>query len=334
MRLFLIRLVYFFGLFWAVNLLLLYVLPYAYGNKLYLDKVQNCSSKNVNTVFFGSSRLYRHAAPKIIDSILKEKNIISYNLATRGCYNSQTYYLYENFLENETNSKIKYALVELQPIGQIPSTSSNLNESNYFLSLGNYKYYSQYVTNSGKSTSDKKRYITNATKAGLNRIFSLKKIKYYIQRMSKNSSNRILDQNGFLSVSSEKFTGEFKTRFENFLKDTTSLNSRILAAKRSSNNITHYNIAHLKRAKYLIEKSERLGIELIFVIPPRLPDYKEIWSVADRLPQENIIDLSSPDLFPELYNSKYSFDIGHFNKEGASVFSTILAKKLASRLNN
>ena len=85
----------------ALHFSIEFFLPYYYGNELFAKKLAyyNKHQENYNTVIFGSSRMYRQVIPDLLDSILIQDNISSFNFASQACFNPESYYLYENFIE-------------------------------------------------------------------------------------------------------------------------------------------------------------------------------------------------------------------------------------------
>ncbi|MGZ4035075.1 MAG: hypothetical protein ACXVP4_09455, partial [Bacteroidia bacterium] len=84
---------------------------------------------------------------------------------------------------------------------------------------------------------------------------------------------------------------EFRYRLTSFLKDTTILKERINMSKvafSEKNTGVYLNKYHLNYLKRMIEKSEAKGIQLFFIIPPRLTlkDYQELLSLAKALPEK------------------------------------------------
>jgi hypothetical protein len=50
----------------------------------------------------------------------------------------------------------------------------------------------------------------------------------------------------------------------------------------------------------------------------------------EQLPCEHIVTAANPFKYPKLYDVDYSFDVGHFNTRGASLFTQYLAGELQS----
>ncbi len=76
----------------------------------------------------------------------------------------------------------------------------------------------------------------------------------------------------------------------------------------------------------LNEDLKKEGIELIIFLPPiNRGDLDLSFLEKNNIP---ILDFYDPHLYPEFYQSKNLFDIGHLNKKGAELLSEKFAKQL------
>ena len=114
------------------------------------------------------------------------------------------------------------------------------------------------------------------------------------------------------------------------LKDTTVLNDRVNRRMFTENKYVYskyFNKAHFEKINKLINLAHEKGIELFFIIPPRLKRYEELFALKSALGDNKVIDLSSVQEYPALYKPENSFDIGHLNRKGAVLFSEYMAIK-------
>lgn len=120
-----------------------------------------------------------------------------------------------------------------------------------------------------------------------------------------------------------------------FLKDTAALEKRRSIADQAflENSHQRFNTEHLKMLLKLIDRSNRKGVHLIFLMPPRLQRYEELLALKEELPSENVVEVANPNKYPMLYQVKYSFDVGHLNTKGAQFFSIYLARELEAIRN-
>jgi hypothetical protein len=311
----------------------LYLSPY-YGNKYYLGKYKyfKKNQDKFNTVILGSSRLYRHLNPKILDGLLQEYRISSFNLAAPSTFNPEVYYLYEKLLETIETNSLKYAFIELGPLSNIASKNLYTNRNYYWHNLKYLNFSINYILASNikplkRKTILIKRYITSYF---ANTIFGFKELA-----CNKSIDNLLFigkNRDGFYSLNDEMIdrggNNKFRKRITSFLKDPTIIKKRTLIANKAfalKTNKKFINEVHLIKILNLIVKSKQKGIYLIFIIPPKMAHYNKLLALKTVLPNNHIIEIANPVKYPELYQASFSFDIGHLNKKGANVFTKHIA---------
>ena len=84
----------------------------------------------------------------------------------------------------------------------------------------------------------------------------------------------------------------------------------------------------------LIILSEEQDIQVIFILPPRLGTrYQDMLPAFTQLPETNKMELADPQEFPSLYTLKNSYDVGHLNERGATIYTKNLARLFKRLLN-
>jgi len=105
-------------------------------------------------------------------------------------------------------------------------------------------------------------------------------------------------------------------------KDEKFIPRKVKIYEKAASN-ENYNEYHLKYLEYLIEDANSKNNELIFIMMPQT--FQNTMGLFNKLPNENKIDVVSPTKYSQLYQKKMSFDIGHFNEEGAAELTKLLA---------
>ena len=311
--------------------------PYYTGNLNYKSKLSffKKNQSEYNAVFFGSSRIYRQVNNAILDSLLIAKDIpfLSYNFGLVGVYNPQSYYLYDNFLDNLKSNNIQYAFLELQKLNLI-TLNAQTTKGSYWNNYKYYKYSYNYIESSNYSDSLKKEFHSSYNKSFIYKFIDLHVVKNYF--LSNGNKKEFIHQ-GFYSLEDEmnnqKNGNGLEKRWKDFRSDTTTLQERIKAAKITASEIPKdsFNKEHYKILNYLLEKSSEKGIHLFFILPPRLPleDYSELIPICDSLRSEHVI-LTHND--PELYLTKNTFDIGHLNNSGSEYYTQLLSNNVSQKI--
>lgn len=303
------------------------------GNQLYRNKL-NYFLKNkdsYNTLYMGSSRIYRQLNPAVIDSALSSYNIKSFNLAAPATFNPESYFLYENLI-NSNELKLKYAFIELHQLSVIAPRNIT-TAKNYYIADTDYLDFSFDYINASEQSLPKRiyHYITYSSS------FLLR--HFMIPAWKEISSDEITYPekfNGYYSFSDELARSEeidLLHRRKGFLRDTTVLINRARSAKAWFNKdkmeSAEVNTAHLKMLNHLIDISKDKGIELYFIIPPRHEDYKELVGLIELLPNR-VIQFADYSQYPKLYTASNSFDVGHLNESGSQLLSAYFADKFRS----
>lgn len=239
--------------------------PY-YGNKYYNTKF-DYFHKNIekyNTVFLGSSRIYRQINTPLLDSLMYQYNFSTFNLATPATYNPEIYYLYAKFLGNIKPNTILYAFIELQPLNKIAKKNINTTRNYYWMNL-KYLFFSYNYLFNADYLDNQKYQIKVYTKSFINKLFDFKKYKYIF--IKENSDKKIIGKQGYYSLNQHMndIGGEngFCNRFSNFMNDTSVLQKRKIATIQVNKSYNQkLNKAHLEKLKRIINLSGEKGIHV------------------------------------------------------------------------
>jgi len=330
------------GIFSVIGILFCFGLsflrsPY-YGNPTYQNKF-TFFSENINSynaVVFGSSRMYRHFIPNLFDSLLNTPNLNTFNLAVAGGFNPETYYLYEKFLETIKPNQIKYVFIELQPVKEIAEENMNTERVFYWLNW-KYLFFSyRYILNSN-NTNNKIELLTILRKSFFYKLINFSYFEDIFS--SKQTSNNFSETEGYYNSEMQLLDSpndsSLIAKRQTFLSDTTIVEEKIVPTTLELNNsqLEYYkNEAHLEKLLEIIETSKQKGIDVIFIIPPRSSRYEELYALKHYLPKTNVVDISNAEKYPLLYQSKYSFDVGHLNNAGAILFTEYLVQEIKNIL--
>ena len=340
MKQFITNILIFCMLFFIINLLPNIFLDPYYGNDLYSMKYQYFINhkKNFNTIIFGSSRLYRHINPAVLDDLLSDYHTSTFNLAAPAIFNPEIYFLFEKLIETIKSNSLKYAIVELQPLLDIERKNLNTIRNFYWLNLDYLNFAVRYAFDSDYSILRKcelsGKYLLSYFCKIVNYIYGYKRLA--LEKLNTKQSLLMgINNDGFYSLDDqmEDIGGNngYRQRLMRFINDTSVLYERLNIANKAFTNRQNnrfVNDVHLEKLLDLIEKSKRKGIHLILIIPPRLNDYNELLAIRDKIPEQHFIELANPEKFPGLYRVNFSFDHGHLNKRGADALTNYFAEQL------
>ena len=294
------------------------------------------NEREVNLVFIGSSRTFRHIDPELFDSLSLSKTE-SFNLGAQATFSPEVFYLLDKIIQSD--SKIKTVIMELQPVNDIGYQNLYAIKSFYWMNLSNWWMVQKYNWNSSLSSINK---FTFGSKYFLSFIyrFYVGKFAMFLNRSSNDEKFLGGLKNGFFSLDLQfdetNIDHEVLAKNKNKLK----LNPKLLKARMeiayqvfNSKSEIIPNQEYLKYLCYYIQKCQEKGIELIYFIPPRLGTYDEIAGL-EKQKELNVINLANPVQYEEFYQLEYSFDLGHLNQKGAQLFTKKLWQEFIRRKNN
>lgn len=337
MKKFLQHTLVFIGIFWILNLIPHAFLSPYFGNKWYTVKYRHFAKnqEQFNAVIWGSSRIDRHADPGALSAALQDHQVSFFNIGCPGTYSPEELYLYEMFLGSLEQHPIDYAFLELQPLREPGGPNQFTWKGLYWMNLDYCVFSTRAVLDARFRVHRKGTAILTVGITYAKRFLSGWKALFF--RYQELPGRAMLGRNGdgFYPLDDaladrEGTDTSLANRQAEFLADTTVLDERrLLADAAFSGKVRPYlNEAYLGKLLALIEASDKQGVHLVYIIPPRLARYGELVALKDRLPPRHIIELADPRKYPELYQVDYSFDVGHLNKKGAAVFTRYLVQQL------
>jgi hypothetical protein len=289
--------------------------------------------ESINTLIFGSSRMYRQVNPLLFDSLMLGDNIHSFNLATPATFVPESIHLLNAFIKSKNSEKIKYILYEMQTLGEIPEKKKSKIES-YYWAHPNYLILAlECIKISDWSKSKKLKSVYDQTINLIWKYVRLDKIKKLFE--NQDLKVQFIKTKGFepLNIDNIKYNNYAKRVYDKFHSDT----SEIIKYIDSSIKIETYqnyskpkNYALCKSLSNLHTLAKQKNIQLFFVVPPRLTtgEYEQIMSCNCVLSPNSIIELANYNKYPQLYLAKNTFDIGHLNETGSELFTQYLANSL------
>lgn len=321
------RLIGFIALILTIGIILNFFLPESkyWGNREYNWKIKQYKKDKYNAVLFGTSRIYRGINPLILDSLINQdinnQLIKSYNLATHASWLNESLYLYDQFLEDTILSGgIKTVFMEYQNVMSINPRKLTDEKIIYYQNASHYKFIMEYSIY--EILREPKKIITSLYSIGafslvtFVNLTNLKRVstKIYTKDLQEYES---INERGYLGFN-ELVQGQGTT--STGIRTFTD-NIHLYLHKTPVN----YNPIYFNKMTELIDKSNKKGIKLIFILPPvRLTE--GMMAVFNNLPSSNKIELCDPDTFPQLYKVENWIDPLHLNTRGASYLTVYLSE--------
>lgn len=320
MKSFIYKTIFFGILIFLIGYSIRYVRPREryWGNQEYEYKLNAYKKDNYNTVFFGTSRIYRGINPLLFDSLINEgrvKQKKSFNLATHASWANETFYLYDQFLNNRSLSdSITYVFMEFQNIMAIRPSRLFDEKAIYYQNLYHYKFVLEFAAS--EIISRPKNTLTALYTVGAYTLATLVNFSD-IKRISMKRIKEIplhvdrINSRGFLSLTESELHHATPEGIKSYTDNITSF----LNMKNP-----RYNEAFYKKSMELIERSKQKGITLIYILPPvRLTE--GMMGVYNLIPNENKIQVCDPAKYSELYELESWMDPVHLNLRGSKYLS-------------
>lgn len=269
----------------------------------YKEKISQCKSASANVIFFGSSRIYRHIIPEVLDTL----DLKFFNMGMPSNFPPESYYLIEDFLQHPESDNIKAIVIELTPMSMknilIPEGNYYLNNSEFYFTLTHYL---------------EKRSINgvmNTLKAKFFRVFNSPLIK------TKTQKN--IGCNGWLPLDAEK--NEYY-RYEYFINHKDSLLNHLSKASQLQSD-EECNVQY-KRLLKLIDYAAQKGTQVHFFISPLSGNSSTVNCLKEKLSGIDILDFGNIEEYPEFLLERNMFDSGHLNTTGALLLNSYLKRDL------
>lgn len=314
-----------------------YTVPYYWFNKGVDNKMRflKKSDKNFNTFFFGSSKVFRHVIPSVIDSLTGGKTQ-SFNLGYAATFNPEMYFLVDNFIQKNSFKPI-YLFVELQPIRTIGNVNMHAAESKYYMDYSTCRFVVNSLNASKELSGEKKQEaVKSFYKIYIEKLLKISLIHRYLEYWVVPRIDTALlgeKRDGFFSLDAELKKNPKNKGLQKRISDLTLekyenryLNSSVEEKLNCSDEL---NKEHFKMLIDLIAKGREKGIEIIYFGMELRGEMKCLFK---NLPNERKINVSDMNQDNKLNKFENFMDIGHFNEKGAGVYSDILGNKISRHL--
>ena len=278
-----------------------------------------------NTVFLGSSRVFNHFDPREIDPLLQQHGIRSYNLGLPASQFTWSKHQVHELLDRSEQLGLKYVLVEAATFDRISPNRMHDLRSRYWMTASD-------VTDAAFSTLRTMDAKTGARTlycnggAYLMKLYNIDFFSSQYHRTYKTEvfTSELLDWDpegrGFYSPTPYR-DGNLSKSYQ-ALRDTPDLLSPARdAAQADAEAVSPEFPEVLAQCRELIESANAKNVRLIFMLVPRSKVVSGSRYLHNNLPEANRIDFDRADLFPDLYTVQYSFDAGHMNRAGVTIFS-------------
>lgn len=279
-------------------------------------------------LFFGTSKIYRHLNPVLLDSLLAD-NSKSYNFGHAGLFPFRLFnfidvWIADNhitkediFIELTVPQRINennYSTVEILNNITIEKLMVYLDEQKFFgaKTIFSSSYLNRFV------------FISMMKKYTLSGVLNYGNNSYYEGRDKK----FLIENRGFYPLYVDNSDRVKQQRNDYLEGDSVILKDQPIKEE-------YFELKNSKYLDYILNwlgKYKSSKYNFYFIITPRHTNrnLKYLKSLAEKLSQQGypVIDLANSLEFPELYKHELSFDRGHLNRKGSYYYNLYLAKEI------
>lgn len=311
-------------------------LPFSWGN--FYGKEQ-CLEKNAaqyNTVLMGSSRVFRQINPEYFDSLNQNINSThTFNFGIDAMTIPELHYEFENILRIK-NLHAKYILVELCDVDTFDAVNLHTLRKKYYYSTSTYFTSLKSLWQSAYPVYRKVAGSMAHTINWMECVLHFNSLNEVMPFKQNQQHSHVVCGNFFVPLQNNDTTLNFVLQGKTtnphleLLKHTDQLNvlhRNTQEIFRTTESVGKLNETYSTIAKQMIDEGKEFGVTVIFVLPPKLEEthYRNVIPVFKSLPAENRIDIGDPYNYPQFYELRYAYDLGHVNVEGARLYTQAMS---------
>lgn len=307
----------------TLNQLIVRVLPVNWGKPIATRKYDyyQTNASDFDTLFIGSSRTRGQISPTIFNA---QTNASAFNLGVDGYFFPQTKRLFDDMLASDI-SLPKTVLFELTLTGQPGPENMHTTEQAYWYTPGYTQLQVRHVFESQQKWGDRAVFVFRHAMSQVEQLFSV--------GMGLDAINSVQGTQAYLT--DENTLGDLRDGFtpfnDRFVELTPArqdfLNEPAIVIQRQAEIMALQGTNTLENTykpllSEMLADAEAHGINLIFIMPPRYHS-----SLLDSIAEGHKIILNDPVAYPQLYDPATSWDVGHLDEAGSTIYTHLVAEQ-------
>jgi hypothetical protein len=289
-----------------------------------------------DTLFIGSSYVYREFDPSRFDAISAEAGVstTSFNLGIPGMDPPETYWLVDQALANG-NTRFRLVMIELDSLhSRVRPANVHTRRFDAWHDAGRTIAAVRAVATGDTTRGKKLKDVASHAEAFVRRLAFIGRGRALLgfpvseDRGVEKAHPLGARSDGYVSLDEEE-AAVFALRrdmFGSFEEDRYQ--EKLAELRRGVEDedgdvgVSDLEIELLRSA---IEKVQHTGARVVLVVPPCLATRAGLIRRALAVDGTIVLAFNDPDRFPDLYDPALRFDVGHLNAAGADLFTTRLA---------
>lgn len=286
-----------------------------------------------DTLFVGSSRIFRQIVPEIFDSETARMGlpVQSFNFGVQGMLAPETFVALDRIL-SPPPARLKTIILEPTAFDWNPDEPDTLRFMDWhrpwetLLALRTVFHYARKSKSASRFSLCQlhlRAALARATNLGLVAAAWSATIEE-VSSEDKLTADLIHRQSGFVAL--DQIPGE-RDRHEKFLEEQDVYEKRLAKYEKPLKK-RRPATAEITAYREVVERVRRRGIRVVFLSPPGEERSEVVLALHKDVPLDPFLDFNDPAKFPALFNVAYRFDEGHLNERGAEEFTRLLAVRL------
>ncbi len=329
--------------------------PYYWGSRLIADKHQVILQEaNYNLLFIGSSKTNCQIEPLYFDSLVNSQgqaSIQSFNYGVNSLLPTESFYFYENLLDQGDLDGIKFVVMEFSCPPNPRPQNLHKRRQVYWLEGSKFLLSYQLLWGSNRPITHKVwssgAYLVNFIDNQINLGIYNELSNFYAGSNDEvildfgaegtienpNSVPNLIVKRGHnIRPPRNHDVDDFK-KLEKKLEGMRKVSAKYFT-QHEENPIALKNKAFLNKAEQLIAKSKEKGVHLIFTMTRQWRDYqyKELIPIFEQLDPAHKIIFADSRKYPDLFAPEYALDPDHLDSVGSRILTKILAEQFLSNI--
>lgn len=291
-----------------------------------------------DTIFIGSSRLYRQISPRVFDAELKASGheTKSINLAIDGMMLPESWYFFDQVMDQQP-ANLKWIIVELTDLDfKIPKSHRGTMNSVYWHDWKRMQVVLGEFWKLAASDLEKKKKLKKTTVdllalhtplffqsfTNLGRGYEF--IESTFNREAPKPTGAMgIGRDGYIapphpSTMNRDVKPEYRLALKKLGEPPRERDTRLLRGIATEMARTAHS---------------RSGVSLLFIVPPTMKPIRETWIKGEKESKPVVFSFNDPVTFPQFYDENRRMDMEHINRDAGIELTKLFAARFAEHLN-
>ncbi|HEX6885258.1 MAG TPA: hypothetical protein VF530_17930 [Planctomycetota bacterium] len=285
-----------------------------------------------DTLFLGSSLVHRQVSPAVYDAELAARGLpsSSFNFGILGMVPPESYYLLERILD-ERPPNLRTVFLELSSL-QLRVKREHTRRFDYWHSPRTTLDVVRGIRSAGWDRTVQAHQVRGHLEAALRKVFHCGQGPALLRTLFGPDDPAALGPDGDGWLSTEDDTSnriELRRELGELEEEELGVRLGALRAGGGAGAARREGEVGLELLARAIARVRAAGATPILLVPPRHQVKSSLAAHVRAHLDVEILEFDDPARYPELYAPELRFDLNHLNRDGAALFSRLLAQRHA-----